>query len=338
MAEIFLFSFNAVAPIVCLIFLGYFFKSIRLVEPVFFKEANRFVYRLLLPVLMFSNIYEIESLASVNWSLVGYAVAAIAVIYLLGLLTVKLFVKKANQKGVILQVIFRSNYAFIGIPLAELLGGAGALANASILAAVSVPLYNVLAVISLSVFSENGQKGINWKQIFWKILKNPIIIGCMAGGLALVVRSFMPVTADGEYVFTIAGNLPFVYKTIENLAKIASPLALIAVGGQFELKMDPNARSMVVLGTVWRIVLAPLLALLGAVLLSQYTGVLSFGPAEYPALIALFGSPAAVASAVMAQEMGADGSLARQLVVWSSIGSAFTLFLIIAAMRYLGLL
>jgi len=189
--DIFLFSFNAVAPIVCQVLLGYFLKRIHLVEETFFRDANKLVFRVFLPVLMFYNIYNIQSLEAVDFSLVGFSIIGLLILFVLGFFTIHFGVKKRNQKGVVWQSIFRCNYAFIGIPLAEMLGGQAALPNASVLAAVAVPLINVLGVVVLSMYSDKEKA--NWKEIFLRILKNPIILGCAAGGLALLIRWMIPV-------------------------------------------------------------------------------------------------------------------------------------------------
>jgi len=94
----------------------------------------------------------------------------------------------------------------------------------------------------------------------------------------------------------------------------------------------------IVAGTLWRIVLAPLLGIGIAIVLSKYTNLLSCGVNEYPALVALFGSPVAVSSAVMATSMGADDQLATQLVVWTSIFSIFTIFAQVCILMSMGLL
>ena len=94
----------------------------------------------------------------------------------------------------------------------------------------------------------------------------------------------------------------------------------------------------ITVGTLWRIVIAPVLGIGGAILLSKYTDVICFGPNEYPALVALFGSPTAVSSAIMARQMGGDGQLATQYVVWTSLGSIVTLFLTVCVLMSMGLL
>jgi len=110
------------------------------------------------------------------------------------------------------------------------------------------------------------------------------------------------------------------------------------LGGQFEFSAVKGLRKEIIVGTVGRIVLAPLVGIGGAVLLSSFTPLLSCGVNEYPALIALFGSPVAVSSAVMAGAMGNDEQLATQLVVWTSICSIATIFLIVCLLMAAGLL
>ncbi len=338
MIEIFLFALNAIAPILLLIFLGYFLRSINLYDNNFLKTANSLVFRILLPTLLFYNIYGIESLAALDFSSVGFAVIIVMIFFFLGLATVVFFVKNPGQKGVILQCTFRSNFAIIGMPIAEALGGKSALVTVAILSAISIPLFNILAVISLSLFIKEEGSTINWLNIIKKIIKNPLIIGCGAGILALVIRSLIPVNTEGTHIFTIAKDLPFLYEAIGNLAKIASPLALIVLGGQFSFKSVNKLLPMVILGTLWRIVIAPFIGITSALIIASYTDLLSLNGGDISAFIALFGSPAAVSSAIMAGEMGNDEVLAGQLVVWTSIGSIFTIFLQVVLLRTIGIL
>ena len=338
MIEIFLFALNAIAPILLLIFLGYFLRSMNMYDDNFLKTANSLVFRILLPTLLFYNIYGIESLESLDFRSVGYAVLIVMMLFLLGLATVVFFVKNPAQKGVILQCTFRSNFAIIGMPMAEALGGRSALAIVAILSAISIPLFNVLAVISLSLFTNEEGTKINWLNILKKIIKNPLIIGCGVGILALIIRGFIPVNQEGTHIFTISNNLPFLYDAIGNLAKIASPLALIVLGGQFSFNTVSKMLPMVILGTLWRIAIAPVLGLTIAIVLTKYTNILSFNSGHFSAFLALFGSPAAVSSAIMAGEMGSDEELAGQLVVWTSIGSIFTIFIQVVLLRLIDIL
>ncbi len=319
MINVFLYAANAVLPIVLLIGLGYFLRQRKFYDEKFLKTANKLGFRVALPMLLFFNVYEIDSLTSIKWSTVLYAVGAIFALFVIGLVAVMLFCKDNRQKGVLLQSAFRSNFAIIGIPLAQSLGGDSTLAVVSVLSAFSIALFNVLAVISLTVFIKDGEnKKPGVKTIMVKIAKNPLIIAICIGLACLVARSFI---SD----FTIKNQLPFLYSAISTVAKMASPLMLIVLGGQFSFKAIGGLRRQIAFGTVLRIVIAPVIGVGCAILLAK-GGVFSFGGDDYAAFIALFGSPIAVSSAVMAAEMHNDEQLAGQLVVWTSIGSVFTVF------------
>lgn len=339
MFSIFVFAVNAIFPIILLILLGYFLKRIHFFNDDFLTAANKFVFHAALPVLLFYNVYEIDDLSSIEWNTVIFAVAIILILFAVGFICVKLFIKDDRQKGVILQSFFRSNYALIGFPLSEALGGAECLGITAILSAFAIPAFNILAVISLSIFtSADGNKKASLKYTLKKIARNPLILGVLAGLIVLLIREFIPCDADGEPVFSIAKDFKFLYDAIAALSKTASPLALIVLGGQFSFKAIRGLFPQIALGTIVRTIAAPVFALITAVLVSEYTPFFNFGTAHYSSLIALYGSPIAVSSAIMAREMDNDGELAGQLVVWTSIISVFTLFVIIVMMKAAGLL
>lgn len=329
---------NAVLPIILLILLGYFLKRKGFLTESFLKIGNKLVFKVCLPCMLFVNVYNIESFAEVQWDVVIYAVLAILVIFVLGLITAVVTTDVAERRGVLWQCTFRSNFAIIGLSLASALGGDEALGVAAVLSAFSIPIFNILGVIALSLFmnkSERGTGGI--KQIVLNIVKNPLIIGVALGLVCLCIRT-LQVELFGEVVFALNKQTRFLYTAVNNLKAITSPFALLVLGGQFEFSAVKGLRKEIAVGTVWRIVLTPLLAIGGAVLLSQYTNLLSCSVNEYPALIALFGSPVAVASAVMAGSMGNDEQLATQLVVWTSVCSIATIFLQVCILMAAGLL
>ena len=61
-----------------------------------------------------------------------------------------------------------------------------------------------------------------------------------------------------------------------------------------------------------------------------------FAPAHFACFVSVFATPVAVTTVPMAQEMDGDVTLAGQLVVWSTLVSAFTVFLFTLALRLLG--
>lgn len=336
--ETFIFSANAVLPIILLIILGYYLKQIRFYDDSFLKTANKFVFKIALPTLLFYNVYNIESLTTMNGSIILFATSMILILFGLGLFTIHLFIPKPKQKGVILQCVFRSNFAIIGISLAESIGGTQAVAVAAILSAFSIPLFNILAVIALSLFGEEKNSSISIKSILKTIYKNPLVRGVALGMVCLIIRTYIPVDKlSGKAVFSLQEDLPFLYHAIKNLSSIASPLALVVLGGQFKFSAVKELAKEITIGTCWRLILAPCIALVSALVLSNTTDLINITAIEYPALIALFGSPVAVSSAIMAGEMGADEELAGQLVVWTSLLSMITLFVIVSIFKGIGI-
>ena len=356
MGHIILTAINAILPIILLIVLGYFLKRIKFLTGDFLKIGNKFVFKVLLPVMLFMNIYD-SDWSAFRWDLILYAVIAIAVIFELGLVTCILTTKRADRRGVILQCTFRSNFAIIGTSLAASLAGGSTVSGVTValLQAFSIPMFNILAVISLSIFTdkptaEEGQltfdgfgqvpekkKSDSVKGILLGIVKNPLIIGVALGLVFLGLRSAEVAIFDRE-VFTIKNHLTFLYTALSQLKNVASPFALIILGGQFEFSAVKGMYKEIIVGTAWRIVIAPLIGIGVAVLLSRYTGILPLGVNEYPALVALFGSPVAVSSAIMAAEMKSDEQLATQLVVWTSVGSIITIFITVCILMSAGLL
>lgn len=332
MSEIFMFSFNAVMPILLLVFLGYFLRVIHFADDLFFKKANTMVFKIFLPTLLFVNIYEIDSFRSLNFKAVAYCVAAIFLIFFSGYLISHLVTKKREHLGVLTQCSFRSNYAIIGIPLALSLGGEEAVAFASVLSAVAIPIFNCLAVIILSHYSgEHKENAL--KDTLKRTVKNPLIIGVFLGIAVLAVRSFIPLDEAGLPVFTIENNIPFFYKALKSLSAVASPLALIVLGARFDFGAVGSLKKEIIIGTLMRVVMAPLLGIGTAILLSEFTDAFEFTQVEYPALISLFATPTAVSSAVMVGEIGGDEQLAGQLVVWTSVVSMVTIYAIVFAMK-----
>lgn len=342
MFSTFLFALEAVAPLVLLIFLGVFFRKIGLFTEEFVSKGYSFCFRIALPCMLFCNVYSIGGLGDINFRNVLYTLSVVVVCFILGSLLSVLLVKDKRQRGVITQCFFRSNCAVLGISLTEALGGTEALQCVAILTAFSIPLFNVFAVVSLTVFTDTneGKKGlsaINWGRIGKRIVTNPLIIGVCLGLLCLAVRYFIPVNDAGEKVFLISRELSIFYTVISNISKIASPMMLLLLGGQFTFSAVKSMKKQITLGVLGRVLISPVIAFGGAYLL-DLLGVISMGSAEYASFFAVFASPVAVSSAIMAREMGNDDTLAGQLVVWTSIASVFTIFFFVIFFRTLGMI
>lgn len=337
MLHILLTAMNAVLPIVLLCLLGYFLKRTGFLTKQFTSVGSKVVFRVCLSSSLFINVYNISDLTAVPWDVVVYCLGIILLLFVLGMVSAVLTTPIPARRSVILHGTFRSNFAIIGLSLASSLGGTEAMAVASVVSAFAIPLYNILGVLSMTLFSQRGENRISCKGIFLDIIKNPMILGALAGGVCILLRSVQGL-ALGGVVFTIKDDLPFLYETVNKLKSMTTPLALLVLGAQFEFSAVKGLFKEILVGSVWRLILAPLIGIGLAVFLSAKTELLSCDPTSYPALIALFGSPIAVSTGVIAAEMGGDDQLATQLIVWTSLGSVLTIYITVCIMMATGLL
>ena len=312
-----IFALEAVTPIILTVAIGYGIKRLGWLTASMASVINKLVFRLFLPAMLFLNVYRIESLAAIEFDYILYAAAAIMLVFAASIPAVMAVTRSGEKRGALLQACFRSNYALIGIPLAASLFGQEGVSVATLLSAVSIPLFNVLAVVSLSLFGKGGQRP-RMGRILAEILKNPLIQSIALGILVLCLRG---VTVEAGMAFRLSELAPL-WKVLGYLSDLATPLALLMLGVQFEFSAVKELRREILFGTVIRTALVPLLGLGVAFLCFRD----AFGGAKFAALVALFATPVAVSSVPMAQEMGADHTLAGQLVVWTTLFSAVTVF------------
>lgn len=324
----FIFAVNAVLPIIIMVIIGYLLKRLGFVDHKMSKVLNKLTFRLFLPSMLFLNVYNIESITNINFFYIFYIVVFIAIIFLAFLILILLFTKNNGHRGVLLQASFRSNYALIGIPLAQSLFGEKGVIAASVLSAFSIPLYNILAVISLSLFN-NTKKKTNVKNILLDIVKNPLIQSIVLGILFLVIRYFF---VKNSITFRISDVTPL-FTVLKYLSSVATPISLIALGAQFEFSAIKELKREIIFGTITRTITVPVIAI-GCALLLFPT---KFSGEHYASFVALFATPVAVSSVPMTQEMSGDETLAGQLVVWTTIVSAFTIFAFSFFLRYIGI-
>lgn len=322
-----IFALEAVSPIIIMVAIGYILKKIGFMDASLAKKANKLVFRVFLPSMLFLNVYKISDIGQIDLGYVVYVLAALVAIFGLAIPAVILVSKRKESRGALLQAVFRSNYALIGIPLAQSLFGDEGVAVATILSAFTIPLLNILAVISLSVFRGDGEKpGI--KKILMGIVKNPLIISVLSGVIVLGVRAlFVRYSIDLRL-----SDITPVFKVLNYLSNMATPLALLVLGAQFEFSAVASLKREIIFGTLARTVIVPLIGIGGAYLLFGDV----FSGAHFATFVAVFATPVAVSSVPMAQEMDSDAVLAGQLVVWSTLVSGFTVFLVSFLLRSAG--
>lgn len=322
-----IFSFNAIIPIVALMVIGYLLKRVGWVDDSFAKKSNKIVFHLFLPCMLFLNVCKIEDLGKIEYTFVLYPICVILAIFFLSIPLVKIVTKEKKRRGPLLQVVFRSNYALIGLPIATALFGEQGALIASLLSAIIIPLFNVMAVISLSIFYSDG-KQVSIKGVLLNIIKNPLIDSIV---LALAFMGVCALLRQNGIEFGITDIAPL-YKTLNYLSNVATPLALISLGAQFEFSVISEMKREIVFGSLARTVFVPLIGLCGALIFRNH-----FNGAHFAAFVALFCTPVAVSSVPMTQEMGSDHLLAGQLVVWTTIFSLVSIFIASLILRMMGI-
>lgn len=321
------FTFDVILPIILLIVLGYILKVIGIFDDKITKALNKFTFLISIPVLVFYNIYNIKDF-KIDLNLILFAIAIIVILFILGILLNKIIKTEEKNKSVLLQNFFRTNASTMGLQVI-LLMGISDVANANVvtLIGVSVALYNMLGVIAFQIYDQNNIK-LNIPKTIFKVLSNPIIIGVMLGFFVQFIRSFIGYT-------WLSDNLTPIYKTIGDIAKISSPIALIALGSSFYFTNIKSLKKEIILGVSIRSLFIPVFVLSLAILLKDQLG---FNENHFPALIAVFIPSLAVSVAPMADFMNGNSKLAGQLIVWTTIFSTISLFLSILILKSLVLI
>lgn len=305
-------SANAVLPMCLVMALGYGTRRLGWLRREEISTINKIAFRIFLPCLLYYNIYCSDLSGSFDPLLMAYAVGGVLLTFGLALGYTLLTEKLPERRGVLIQGMFRSNYVIMGIPVATALFGADQLGTVSILIAVIVPLFNMLAVVVLEVFRGQKPKPLH---ILGQIAKNPLVIGSVLGILTLVAGIRLPHILE---------------QTIQSVSAIASPLQLFLLGAFFQFSGLKTYRRELVTVSIAKLIVSPGLFLgLGALL--------GFRGVAFVSLIGIFASPTAVNSFTMAQQMGGDAELAGDIVVTTSAVSILTMFLWIFLFKSLGM-
>lgn len=307
-----IFSLNIVLPLVIMMSLGWFLKYFKVCDDSFFKYGNKLTFKVFLPLLLFNNVYSSDIASSFNLKLIVFVVSAILITIILLILIIPKIEKENRNRGVLIQALLRTNYILFGVPVYMNLFGQEGIGTTSMIAVIAIPLYNFLSVIVLSIYSnKETNNNLEIKNTILDIVKNPLIIACVIG-IAMA---------------SIGIKLPNVLeKTILDISKIATPFALIIIGGEFGIVNAVKNVKYIVWVSIFKLIVIPGIILLSAILIG-------FRQQELGVLLAVFASPIAIASYAMAQNAKANDELAGQLVATTTIISSFTIFCFIVILK-----
>lgn len=321
MYESFIYSINAVVPIFILVILGYFIRRTGFLSDAFITGADRIVFHIALPALLFTDIVSAveESGTGADPGFTFFCTGGILAVFLAALAVVPLAVKGNPQRGSMIQASFRSNFAILGVPLAQNMFGDAGVRKIALVMPFCIALFNALAVIAFSVFAPEGKKLPPSKiagNIAVSIAKNPLVISIIAA----VLVSFLPF------------SLPkIVIKPLGYLGDLTLPLALISLGANFRFSDLRGGMVLSLAASAVKVIAVPAAAVAAAI-------ALGFRGVELGVILVLFGGPSAVSGYIMAKNMGGDHALTGQITLMTTFACMFTLFGGVFALKLTGLI
>lgn len=315
MLENFIYSINVTIPIFLVMVLGYFLRRRGMLNENFVNVANKFNFDVTLPFMVFRDIAAVDIRSVFDLKYVLFCAIASSVCFWVVWGLAKLFMKDKSLIGAFVQASFRSSAAVMGLAFISNLYGPSAMGPLMIIGAV--PLYNIYSVLVLTFEAEDDGTGRDTgklKEACVNILKNPIIISIVLGLIVSLCKLDFPVLVDN---------------TIDNVAKMATPLALITLGAGFEgkealAKMKP---------TLW----AVFIKLIGqAAIFIPIAIALGFTGEKLIAIMVMLAAPATPSCYIMAKNMKNDGVLTASIIVTTTLLAAFTLTGWIFILRSMG--
>lgn len=309
-----IFSLNATIPIFLMMLLGMLFRKLGWMDEVFAAKMNKFVFLVPLPVLLFEQLATVDfsEVWDIKFIIFCFVVTAISITIST---LISLLWKDRSIKGEFIQATYRSSAALLGIAFIQNIYGTAGMAPLMIIG--SVPLYNIMAVVVLSVFKP-GNNSFD-KALVKKTLKgiatNPIIIGIVAGFVWSALK--LPMST-------------ILHKVVSNVGATATPMGLMSMGATFEMKKATSKMKPTLVAVFMKLVgfcaiFLPMAALLG------------FRNEELIAILVMLGSATTVSCFVMARNMGHEGTLSSGVIMMTTLLSAFTLTMWLDVLRSFGL-
>jgi len=308
-----IYSLNATVPVFLVIVVGYILKRIGILDDSFVKSANRFNFKVTLPVLLFVDLSATDIIGDFDLKYVLFCAIVTTVVFFGLWFGARIGFKDKTLVGEFVQSCYRSSAAILGVAFIQNIYGDSGMAPVMIIGCV--PLFNIFAVLALTFEGEKTTDGKEHiKKSVINIVKNPIIIAIALGVVASLVKLDLPEFAD---------------KTLSSFAKMASPLALVTIGAGFEGRKAIAKIKPTLVASAIKLVILPALFLPLAVKLG-------FRDQALIALLVMLGSPTTPSSYIMAKNMGHEGVLTSSVIVVTTLLSSVTLTVWIFIMRLFG--
>lgn len=291
-----------ILPVFIIIGLGSLLRRIGLLDARFFFQANRLVYFVCLPILLFYKIGTADFHSNFNGTMVLGSSISLVAGCLLSYLYAWLRSYEPSEQGTFSQGAFRGNMAYIGLPLIFSAYGEAAFVRGGMLMGCLVPLINLLSILVLLMPHQRSQKKLEATRWLNDLFGNPLIIGAFSG----LVWSYFSIPLPGVLA-----------KAFDMTANVTLPLALIAIGGGFSLQRLRGDLSQALLSSVFKTIGLPLLTALVMIIFSVQGQ--DFGIA-----VIMAGAPTAAATYVTAHQLKGNAELAGSIIMLSTLLSLFS--------------
>lgn len=299
------FSLNSTMPLFLIMLLGYLLHQKGFLEDSFVASANKFVFKIALPVQLFRDLATTDIYANFDGKYVLFCFVSTLISILVIWFLARHLLKDKHIVGEFVQACYRSSAAILGAAFIQNIYGTSGMSGLMILG--SVPLYNIFAVLILTIESPSADAqtgmGEKIKASIKGIFTNPILIGIALGFVYSLLRLPMPTIAS---------------KTLSSLSSLTSPLALLAIGAGFKGKKALGYIKPTAVATVIKLLVLPAVFLPLAV---QF----GFRDEKLVALLVMLGSISTPSGYVMAKQMGHEGVLSGSVCATTTFFSALTL-------------
>lgn len=282
----------------------------------FFSETNRLVYWIALPAYLFLKSAESELQGDAAGRVFAVLFGAMVLTILLAYAVARVLRLPPRSASAFVQGSYRSNLAYVGLPivlLAVASRGEGQAAELQALGVISIalltPIYNFVAVFVLLAGHEGSREQLprRLRELSLRLITNPLILSCAAGLAVMALGWTLP--------------LPL-RETLAIIGAMTTPLALLGIGAALSFStLRAYARNATVAALI-KTVAAPMLGL-------AIAAWLGLSPIETRMALIFLACPTAAASYVMAQQLGADDGLTANIIALTTLTTIPALIVVV---------
>ena len=299
-----LYSLNGIFPIFSIALLGYYLKKKNFITEDFNQRASDMLFKFFMPCMLFYQVYSSDFLSAIDLKMFVFIYATTLLTVAVSWVVGARFIKDRATLGSFVQGIYRNNYAIIAISLNVALFGAAAATRSAFLLSIVVPLYNLLAVVILTVCSDDPSVKKKPLDIVIGVLKNRIIIGIALGIVLSVFKIGLPT---------------FMNNALSMLSGITAPLAILMIGASMDFDKLKGKMTLTLIASLSKTVVMP-------ILFTPIAYLIGFRGIDLGMIFLFFTTPSAANSYIMARSMKCDDELAGSVVMCTTLFSFVTIF------------